>query len=411
MSDLTEKTEKDLLEFVSGRNWKPHLHSEHTKRIFFRHLQKYSQWAKMNPDELINFKIEGLKAIATEKEWQAERLGEKYLRESGMTQSVQFEAKNAIVSFYKHNWRNLNPEFAKDVEPQEAKKRTPKLEDIQLLESNCTTARDRALTWFFPSTSFRVGTLTKLLRSDLKTTGDSEVPYYFEIEAKRLKGAGIGKYKGLKQISFVNSFVWAKMQDYFAEAERKGYHLTENSPLFLAYKGHFSKEERKLAVKPKKVKAITEGAINQVYDNASLMAWKDLETKRFSPHDNRDVLQNALENANVNANMIAPMLGHKPKNAVDFHYSDHLWQELLPKYKSALPYLLPQSVEKLKAEADKVKEENEKRIKFLEQRLLDNGLSINKMMTDFNQLKATFEELEKLKAKEECKKPEKVKFD
>ncbi len=305
---------------------------------------------KMNPDELINFKIEGLKAVATEKEFQAERLLEKYLRESGMTQSVQFEAKNAIISFYKHNWRNLNPECAKDVEPQEAKIRTPKIEDIQLLESNCTTARDRALTWFFPSTSFRVGTLTKLLRSDLKPTGDSEVPYYLEIEAKRLKGSGIGKYKGLKQITFVNSFVWAKMIDYFAEAERRGFHLIEDSPLFIGYKGHFTKEERKLAVKPKKVKAITEGAINNTYDNASLAAWKDLEEKRFSPHDNRDVLQNALENANVNANMIAPMLGHKPKNAVDFHYSSHLWQELLLKYKQALPYLLPITVEKVKAE-------------------------------------------------------------
>jgi hypothetical protein len=58
-----------------------------------------------------------------------------------------------------------------------------------------------------------------------------------------------------------------------------------------------------------------------------------------------------------------------------------------------------------------VKEQNEKRIKFLEQRLLDNGLSINKMMTDFSQLKATFEELQKLKAEEEHNKPEKVKFD
>ena len=29
----------------------------------------------------------------------------------------------------------------------------------------------------------------------------------------------------------------------------------------------------------------------------------------FSPHDNRDMLQNALENVDVNDNMIAPMLG------------------------------------------------------------------------------------------------------
>ena len=72
------------------------------------------------------------------------------------------------------------------------------------------------------------------------------------------------------------------------------------------------------------------------------------------------MLQNALENANVNANMIAPMLGHKPKNAVDFHYSDHLWQELLPKYKQALNYLLPVSVEKLKTETEEIKAKYEK---------------------------------------------------
>ena len=117
-----------------------------------------------------------------------------------------------------------------------------------------------------------------------------------------------------------------------------------------------------------------------------------------------------LENAGINANLISPILAHKVKG-VDAHYSSHDISELLEKYKSALNYLLPLSVEKIKTEADKVKEENEKRIKFLEQRLLDNGLSINKMMTDFNQLKATFEELEKLKAEEERNNPEKVKFD
>ncbi len=359
MSDLTQANEKWVLSFESGRNWLPHLPSSSTKEPFIRHLKKYSLWAKMNPDELINFKIEGLKAVATEKEFQAERMLEKYLRQTGMTQSVAAYAKNAIISFYKHNWRELNSEVARDIEPPEAKKRTPKLEEIQELESNCTTARDRALIWFFPSTGFRIGTLTKLFRNDLKPTGDAEVPYYLEIEAKRLKGSGIGKYKGLKQITFVNSFVWAKMQDYFAEAKRRGFNLTEDSPLFIGYKGRFTKEERKLSVKPKKVRAMTEGAINNTYDNASLAAWKDLEVKRFSPHDNRDVLQSALENV-VNDNMIAPMLAHKPKNAVDFHYSSHLWQELLPKYKLALPKLIPQTTAELKIEINQQKATNQK---------------------------------------------------
>lgn len=277
-----------------------------------------------------------------------------------MTPSVKAESKNAIISFFKHNWRNLNPNVASDIEAPEAKKRTPIIEDIQALDANMTTARDKALVWFFPSTAVRVETLTKLTKGDLKPTNDAEVPYYLEIEAKRLKGAGIGKYKGIKQVTFIHKLAWQKLQDYFAEAKRKGYNLTDNSPLFIAYKGHFSKEEKKLAVKPKRIRVMTQGAINQVYDNASLSAWKDLEVKRFSPHDFRDFIQSQLENANVNANIIAPIMAHKPKNAVDSHYSSHMWQELFPKYKQALPYLLPVSVEKLKTETEEIKAKYEK---------------------------------------------------
>ena len=357
MSDFTEENERWILRYESGRNWVSKLPSQHTKRIFIRALQRYCEAVNQNPDELINLKIEGLKAVATATEWQAERQLEKYLRDSKMTDSVKAQAKNAIISFFKHNWRNLNPEVAKDIEEPEAKKRTPKIEDIQALDANMTNARDKALVWFFPSTAVRIETLTKLTKSDLKPTNDAEVPYYLEIEAKRLKGAGIGKYKGLKQITFVHKLAAERLENYFAEAERKGYHLTENSPLFIAYKGHFSKEEKKLAVKPKRIRGITQGAINQIYDNASLSAWKDLEIKRFSPHDFRDFTQSQLENANVNANIIAPIMAHKPKNAVDSHYSSHLAIELLPKYKQALNYLLPVSVEKVKSELDTTKQE------------------------------------------------------
>ncbi|MGD0202460.1 MAG: hypothetical protein ABSC20_00960 [Candidatus Bathyarchaeia archaeon] len=408
MSDFTEANEEWILKFESGKNWIPKLPSRHTKRIFIRALQKYCQAVKQNPDELINLKIEGLKAVATEKEFGAERQLETYLRNSGMTDSVKAESKNAIISFYKHNWRNLNPNVASDIEPPEAKKRTPTIEDIQALDANMTTSRDKALVWFFPSTAVRIETLTKLTKRDLKPTGDSEVPYYMEIESARLKGSGIGKYKGIKQITFVHKLAWQRLEDYFAEAKRKGYNLTDSSPLFIAYKGHFSKEEKKLAVKPKRIRVMTQGAINQVYDNGSLSAWKDLEQKRFSPHDFRDFLESSLESAGIDKNLRDPMMAHKVRG-VDKHYSSHEILEMKDKYKTALPYLLPQSVEKLKAEADKVKEENEKRIKFLEQRLLDNGLSINKMLTDFNQLKATFEELQKLKEEEERNKPEKKK--
>lgn len=345
MSDFTEENERWILRYESGRNWVSKLPSKDTKRIFIRCLDRYCKAVKMNPDELIAFKIDGLRNVATETEFQAERLLEKYLANVNLTQSMKEMQKNAIISFYKHNWRNLNPNVASNIEKPEAKKRTPKIEDIQSLEANTTNSRDKAIIWFFASTAVRIGTFLKLKWSDLQPTNDIEVPYSLTIESNRLKGAGIGKFKGLKQITFIHKLAAEKLEAYKAEATRKGYKFEESSPIFIGYKNK------------KVVKPITQPAVNQVYDNASLSAWKDLETKRFSPHDNRDFIQTQLENAGVNANIIAPIMAHKPRNAVDSHYSSHDVSELLGKYKSALNYLLPVSVEKVKSELDTTKQE------------------------------------------------------
>ena len=71
MSKLTEFNEKWILQFESGRNWVSKLPSEQTRRVFIRNLQKYSEGVNKNPDDLIAFKIDGLRNIATEKEFQA----------------------------------------------------------------------------------------------------------------------------------------------------------------------------------------------------------------------------------------------------------------------------------------------------------------------------------------------------
>jgi hypothetical protein len=82
------------------------------------------------------------------------------------------------------------------------------------LENNVSTQRDKALIWFLASTAFRIGTLTSLKWKDMKQTENSEVPFMFEIDAERLKGSGLGKYKGLKQITFLNAFAFEKLEAY-----------------------------------------------------------------------------------------------------------------------------------------------------------------------------------------------------
>lgn len=63
--------------------------------------------------------------------------------------------------------------------------------------------------------------------------------------------------------------------------------------------------------------------------------------------------------------MISPLLGHKPKG-IDFHYSEHDINDLIQKFKTALPYLLPQTVERVKSELETTKSEYEQKIEKLE---------------------------------------------
>ena len=370
MSKLTEKSEAWILQFESGRNWISKLASEDTRRVFIRNLEKYSHAVKRTPDELVAFKIEGLRAIATEREFQAERLLENYLSTCGLSVSSKEMMKNAVISFYKHNWRNLNPNVASDVQKPEPKKRCPKMDDILSLENAMTNQRDKAIVWFFASTSVRIGTLIELRWNDLKETDDPEIPFYLEIESLRLKGHGFGKFKGVKQITFLHKLAVAKLESYKAEAKRKGYLLKDDSPIFIGYHNN------------RKTLPITAPSINSAFDNASLTLWHDLEAKRFSPHDFRDFVQNALENAGINANLISPILAHKVKG-IDFHYSEHDINDLLQKFKTALPFLLPQTVESVKSELENTKSEYGKKIEELETEFVEKLMLQSKTLMQY----------------------------
>jgi hypothetical protein len=122
-------------------------------------------------------KIEGLKAINTPKEFQAENLLETFLKTSKYKASINNAIRISIISFYKSNRRNLID--IAEVTTPESKHRCPKVQDILDLENAFTTSRDKAILWFLASAPFRVETLTKLLWRDLKPTGDEEVPYTF----------------------------------------------------------------------------------------------------------------------------------------------------------------------------------------------------------------------------------------
>ena len=373
---MTDDTFPWMLTFASAKNWLDTIRSERTKEIYVLRLKQYCDAVGKNPDELIELKVDGLRNVATAKEFQAESLLNNYLYNNNLTSNIQTAVLFSVKSFYKANWRELNSNVGSNIESPEPKKRTPKMQDILELEEAMTYLRDKAILWFLESAPFRKATLTKLQWKDLKSTEtllkqvreeakgqvsrtpeeDKEiaekVPYYLVIESARLKGGGKGRYKGVKQIGFIHAFAAKKLEMYKQELKERNLPLNDDSYLFVTYSHNW------VVGKGSKMEIVN-------FDDASLIAWHDLDKKRFSPQDMRDMLQGALENARVSPNIAAPLLGHKVKG-VDKHYSNHEIDEFLQAYLDALPWMVPQTVEQVKAETQKKLEEDKKEITKLE---------------------------------------------
>lgn len=69
-----DKLEIWISSFSTGLIWYNKLNSLDTKKTYLPNLKKYCEFVKMNPDELINLKVEGLKNVNTDKEFLADDL-------------------------------------------------------------------------------------------------------------------------------------------------------------------------------------------------------------------------------------------------------------------------------------------------------------------------------------------------
>ena len=89
---MSEQTTPYIESFTSGKKWSNEIHSTATKELYFRHLKNFCDAVGMNPDQLIEYKVEGLRNILTPKEWQAEDLVNRYLYEGNLTAAGQVSA-------------------------------------------------------------------------------------------------------------------------------------------------------------------------------------------------------------------------------------------------------------------------------------------------------------------------------
>lgn len=90
--------------------------------MYSKDMKQYCDAVGKTPTELLALKIEGLRNVATEKEFQAEDLLDNYLYNTpDVTVHIKVSILCAVKSFYKANWRELNSNVGKNLslpEPQ-----------------------------------------------------------------------------------------------------------------------------------------------------------------------------------------------------------------------------------------------------------------------------------------------------
>jgi hypothetical protein len=364
-----------------------------TEQIYISRIASYCLNVGKNPDELIALKLEGLQNVNTEKEFQAEELLESFLRqdkyfktdkegnkiEAEFTDSSKVGVLAAVQSFYESTrGRGLVDDTGDFLVVPEAKKRSPKVEDCSKLEEAMKTERDKFLVWFLESCPVRKGTLRQLKFGDLKPLNDKDVPYWFRVEAKRLKGQGKGKYKKALHVGFLHYYAVQKLEAYKQELTEKGIEFNKDTPLFVSYKT--------TKVGSKKGDKLTN--IFAIFVDASDKAFKG--EKRFSPHDLRDVISTVLrDKVKITSNLTKPLTSHVP-TGIEATYEcsdaeDTPNDDLLKVFKACLPYLVPETVPELKVELNGQKIENQetkRELKELEKKLDENTKQLQEVRED-----------------------------
>jgi hypothetical protein len=111
LSKMTEDNEAWLLSFESGKKWFNTITAPRTKEMYSRDLKRYCDAVGKTPTELLALKVEGLRNVATEKEFQTEDLLDAYpYNTPDVTDHIKVSVLCAVKSFYKANMRTSTKE-------------------------------------------------------------------------------------------------------------------------------------------------------------------------------------------------------------------------------------------------------------------------------------------------------------
>jgi integrase len=278
-------------------------------------LWQFCSWAKTDPEKLLS-----LKSNPASKE--AERLLDRFVASSDLTESVRFNVSSAVKSFFKHNYCDLAR--ASGALAYTKVKPYHRLTKVELKKLHdpiyCLTPRDRSIISLLASTAIAKETVAKLMWKHLEEDWEKQEIPHISIPPELIKGHGKGKYQGVRQETFLTPTAKKDLITYKNWIEEKmGRKFENNDPIYVSVYAPYEK---------------------MAYATfATAMRELSLRAKiPFSPHDFRRYVETALESINIHPNWARKIRGRKVRGE-ESPYSQPAIEQLREKYREAVDLL------------------------------------------------------------------------
>ena len=309
-------TEREVMAWAEKhplvKNWLAKVQQpEHRGYLF----AMFCDWSGLSPEELYALKDDP-------KSLEAEYLLDKFVadEEAPFTKSVKWGIIQAVKSFFSHNYRDLAKKSGKIIVPRKRPERKPTKEELVKLWKACYTPRDRALIIFVNSTAIAKETLDLLQWKEFEKGWENQEIPCIVIPAEKLKGHGIGKWQGVKQITFLTPEAKEALTEYREWIQEKmGRELTDEDYVWLSTYEPYE--------------PITHSGLG-------MLIWKLAKRAgvKFSWHDARRYVETALEEAKINPNWARKIRGRKVRGE-EAPYSQPAIEQLRVAFRETVPNL------------------------------------------------------------------------
>lgn len=279
-------------------------------------LYHFCTWSGLNPNQLLALKSD-YNSLEAEK-----------LLDSLANAKVIFPEKRkwhvaqCVRGFFRANYRQLQAQAGRSMPYTPGESHTPPTKKKRLaLFKACRNPRDQALVMMGTCTAIALETLSKLRWNHFEEDWQKQEIPHISLPAELLKGHGKGKYRGVRQETFVTpetKAILTEYRDWFSKTFN--YTWKEEDNVFLSVKRNIG-EPLSYRIIAKKSAVLEERA-----------------GVDFTFHDGRRITQTALENAGCPNNWIKKVKGRKVSGE-EAPYSKPLIEQLRAKYKEAVPDL------------------------------------------------------------------------